>query len=62
MFETTPIEDLLIFRPSRHGDTRGFFSETWSRDAFAAQGLKFDWRQDNHSLGSGRGHRQELIK
>lgn len=50
MFETTPIEDLLIFRPKRRGDARGFFSETWSRDAFAAHGQHFDWRQDNHSL------------
>ena len=50
MFETTPIEDLLIFRPRRHGDKRGFFSETWSRDAFAAHGLCFGWCQDNHSL------------
>ena len=54
MFETTPIEDLLIFRPRRHGDARGFFSETWSRDAFAAHGQHFDWCQDNHSLGPGR--------
>ena len=60
MFETTPIEDLLIFRPSRHGDTRGFFSETWSRDAFTARGLRFGWCQDNHSLGPGRGYCQAL--
>ena len=39
MFETTPVKDLLIFRPKRHGDARGFFAETWSRDAFAAEGL-----------------------
>ena len=25
MFETTPIGDLLIFRPARHRDARGFF-------------------------------------
>jgi dTDP-4-dehydrorhamnose 3,5-epimerase len=50
MFETTPIKDLLIFRPKRHGDARRFFSETWSRDAFAAHGQLFDWCQDNHSL------------
>jgi dTDP-4-dehydrorhamnose 3,5-epimerase len=50
MFETTPIEDLLIFRPKRRDDARGFFSETWSRDAFAARGQRFDWCQDNHSL------------
>ncbi len=50
MFRTTPIDDLLIICPRRHEDARGFFSETWSRDAFAAAGLRFDWCQDNHSL------------
>lgn len=50
MFETTPIPDLLIYRPRRFDDERGFFSESWSASAFAAQGLSFDWCQDNHSL------------
>lgn len=49
MFETTPIPDLLIVRPKRFGDHRGFFSEVWKREAFAAEGLEFDWCQDNHS-------------
>jgi dTDP-4-dehydrorhamnose 3,5-epimerase len=55
MFETTPVKDLLIFRPKRHGDARGFFVETWSRGAFAAEGLDFEWCQDNHSLSRAAG-------
>lgn len=50
MFETTPLQDLLIVRPARHMDPRGFFSETWSRRHWQQQGLDPDWCQDNHSL------------
>ncbi|MGF1502272.1 MAG: dTDP-4-dehydrorhamnose 3,5-epimerase [Paracoccaceae bacterium] len=55
MFETTPIPDLLVVRPKRHGDHRGFFSEVWSRRAFEAEGLRFDWCQDNHSRSAETG-------
>jgi len=55
LFETTPIPDLLIVRPARHGDARGFFSETWSARAWAAEGLEVDWVQDNHSLSRAAG-------
>lgn len=49
MFEKTPLPDLTIVRPKRHGDARGWFSETWSRRAFEDAGLSFDWCQDNHA-------------
>lgn len=55
MFEATPIPDLWIVRPKRHGDERGFFSETWKKSAFEEQGLVFDWVQDNHSLSRAPG-------
>ncbi|MEO0994872.1 MAG: dTDP-4-dehydrorhamnose 3,5-epimerase [Pseudomonadota bacterium] len=55
MFETTPIPDLLIHRPTRHGDARGFFAETWNKAAFAAEGLTHDWVQDNHSRSAEAG-------
>jgi dTDP-4-dehydrorhamnose 3,5-epimerase len=55
MFEETPIDGVLVVRPKRHGDGRGFFCETWSRDAFTAQGLEFAWCQDNHSLSRAPG-------
>ena len=44
--DRTAIEGLLCVTPKRHGDARGFFSETWSRRAFA----DVDFVQDNHSL------------
>jgi dTDP-4-dehydrorhamnose 3,5-epimerase len=50
VFETTPIPGLLVVCPKRHGDARGFFSETWSAAAWRAWGLDICWRQDNHSL------------
>jgi dTDP-4-dehydrorhamnose 3,5-epimerase len=52
IFETTPIADLLLVRPKRHMDARGFFSETWSRDPWLARGLDIHWCQDNHSLST----------
>lgn len=55
MFETTPIPDLLVIRPPRFGDDRGFFSEVWSRQRFEAEGLHFDWCQDNHSRSAAVG-------
>ena len=48
--ETTAIADVLILKPKRFGDSRGFFSETYSRRAFEALGLELDFVQDNHSL------------
>ena len=50
MFETTPIADLLILRPERQMDARGFFSETWSGKLWRERGLDIRWCQDNHSL------------
>ena len=41
--------------PPRHGDRRGFFSETWSAPALAAEGLDVDFVQDNHSFSAEAG-------
>lgn len=41
--------------PARFGDHRGFFSETWRRDRFAAEGIANDWMQENHSHSAERG-------
>ncbi|HUS55312.1 MAG TPA: dTDP-4-dehydrorhamnose 3,5-epimerase [Thermohalobaculum sp.] len=50
IFETTPIADLLLVRPKRRMDARGFFSESWSIEPWHARGLEIHWCQDNHSL------------
>ena len=48
--ETTPLSGLMVLRPKRHQDKRGFFSETWNRAAWPGPGPCPDWCQDNHSL------------
>jgi dTDP-4-dehydrorhamnose 3,5-epimerase len=50
-----PIEGPRLIAPARHGDARGFFSETWSRAAFASVGIDCDFVQDNHSLSRVKG-------
>jgi dTDP-4-dehydrorhamnose 3,5-epimerase len=52
---TTDIPGLLVLTPKRHGDTRGFFSETWNRLRMAGQGLDYDFVQDNHSFSEALG-------
>lgn len=47
---STEIADVKIVEPARHGDERGYFSETYNRRAFAAAGIALDFVQDNHSL------------
>ena len=43
-----------LIRPKRHGDARGWFTETYNRDAFAAMGITPTFVQDNHSLSASR--------
>ncbi len=51
----TAIQDVVIIQPKRHGDARGFFSETFKQEALVEAGIKLDWIQDNHSFSSQRG-------
>lgn len=53
--ERTALPGVLILTPQRHGDARGFFSESWHRDRMAAAGLDYDFVQDNHSLSATSG-------
>lgn len=45
----TRLPDVLLLEPKVFGDTRGFFMESWNRQAFADLGLHLDFVQDNHS-------------
>ena len=46
----TAIPDVLVLEPRVFGDERGFFFESWNRDAFAKiVGAEVDFVQDNHS-------------
>jgi dTDP-4-dehydrorhamnose 3,5-epimerase len=46
----TSIEEVKLVETVRHGDDRGYFSETYNKRAFAAAGIDLDFVQDNHSL------------
>lgn len=47
--EHTALEDVLILRPERHADERGFFVELFRSDAWAAAGLPSGFVQVNQS-------------
>jgi len=49
------IPSVLLVTPSRFGDERGFFSETWSASRYAAAGIGPGFVQDNHSLSRSKG-------
>ena len=48
----TDIEGLLIIKPRVFEDERGYFFESWSKDAFKNAGLDINFVQDNQSLSS----------
>jgi dTDP-4-dehydrorhamnose 3,5-epimerase len=48
--EHTALQGVIILRPARHGDDRGFFSESWNHNRMADAGLDYNFVQDNHSL------------
>lgn len=48
--EQTALPGVVVLTPSRFGDERGYFSETWNRRRSADVGLDYDWVQDNQSL------------
>ena len=43
-----------LIRPKRHGDARGWFTETYSAPAFEELGITCAFVQDNHSLSAPR--------
>lgn len=51
----TEIPAVKVLVPRRFGDARGLFCETYSRRAFEAAGLRFDFVQDNHSISAEAG-------
>jgi dTDP-4-dehydrorhamnose 3,5-epimerase len=51
--ETTVLPGVLILTPKRHGDARGFFSESWNRKTLIEAGVELpDFVQDNHSFST----------
>ncbi|WP_265501137.1 dTDP-4-dehydrorhamnose 3,5-epimerase [Paracoccus beibuensis] len=49
--DRTPLPGVLLLTPARHGDARGFFSESWNRKTLLEAGVVLpEFVQDNHSL------------
>jgi dTDP-4-dehydrorhamnose 3,5-epimerase len=53
--DQTTLPDVLILTPTRFGDTRGWFSETWNSPRLASLGMHLDFVQDNHSMSAAVG-------
>ena len=53
--ERLNIPDVILVTPARHGDHRGFFSEVFVAERFAAAGIDVPFVQDNQSLSRERG-------
>jgi dTDP-4-dehydrorhamnose 3,5-epimerase len=45
----TRLEGSILIEGAVHGDARGFFTETYRRDAYAELGVRDEFVQDNHS-------------
>ena len=57
MVEVRPLglDGVLEIVPRKFGDDRGFFSETYNAQSFAARGIGLTFVQDNHSLSAAAG-------
>jgi len=49
---TTPIPEVLILEPALYGDARGFFTELYQTERYAAAGIERTFVQDNLSRSS----------
>ncbi len=49
------IPEVKILRPKRHGDSRGFFSETYNKALLSDAGIDIDFVQDNHAYSAEKG-------
>ena len=49
------IPDVKLIQPNKHGDSRGFFSETYKQSALHDAGIDIAFVQDNHSMSTAAG-------
>ena len=42
--------ELILIKPTRHKDERGFFSEIYSQRRYRELGVNVDFQQENHSF------------
>ena len=60
----TPLPGVVVLEPNKHGDSRGFFLETYREDTLREFGISERFVQDNHSRstrGVLRGLHYQLI-
>jgi dTDP-4-dehydrorhamnose 3,5-epimerase len=57
MTKITPLAlaEVLHITPKRHGDARGWFAETWSREAMSEAGVDAEFVQDNQAFNAKAG-------
>lgn len=48
----TTLPGLIVVEPAVHGDSRGFFLESYRQDRLAQLGITDAWVQDNHACSS----------
>lgn len=53
--ERLAIDGVLLVKPQRFGDARGYFVETYTKRTFVETGITVDFVQDNQSLSRERG-------
>jgi len=54
-FERQAIPDVILVTPDRHGDARGFFTETFRANVYEAAGIAGPFVQDNHAFSAAAG-------
>jgi dTDP-4-dehydrorhamnose 3,5-epimerase len=54
-FEALSLSGLILIRPARHGDARGWFSEVWRADQWEKAGVRAQFVQDNQSFSAQQG-------
>ena len=55
MITPLALAEVLLITPKRHGDARGWFAETWSRESLAKAGVNADFVQDNQAFNAKAG-------
>ncbi len=53
--DQTSLPGVLVITPRRHGDHRGFFSESYNHKRMVEAGIEIGFVQDNHSLSAAAG-------
>lgn len=51
-FIKSAIPEVILIKPKVFGDDRGFFLESYKKSLFVANGIDYDFIQDNHSMSA----------